>query len=69
VRRGLRRAERQIQSETIRWIGNRYVWGKTPPNPSAVELMYHATDIPGDPENAGSLDHWARYFGITTLRP
>ena len=31
--------------------------------------MYHATDIPGDPENMGALGHWARYFGISTLQP
>jgi C-terminal processing protease CtpA/Prc len=66
VRRGLRRAEYGIQSEVIRWIGGRYVWGKSL-NPLAVELMYHATDIPGDPENGSALCHWARYFGISTL--
>ena len=34
------------------------------------ELMYHATDIPGDPDNMGAaLSHWARYFGISTLQP
>ena len=69
VRRGLRRADRQIQSEVIRWFGGRYVWGKSPLDPLAVEIMYHATDIPGDPENMGDLGHWARYFGISTLRP
>jgi RNA polymerase sigma factor (sigma-70 family) len=69
ARRGLRRAERQVQWEVIRWVGGRYVWGKSPLNPLAVELMYHATDIPGDPENGSSLGHWARYFGISTLQP
>jgi RNA polymerase sigma factor (sigma-70 family) len=70
VRRGLRRADLDVQTEVIRWIGGRYVWeGKPPLNPLAVELMYHATDIPGDPENMGWLGHWARYFGISTLEP
>ncbi len=69
VRRGLRCADWQLQSEVIRWIGGRYVWGKSPLNPLAVELMYHATDIPSDPENMSALSHWARYFGISTLQP
>jgi RNA polymerase sigma factor (sigma-70 family) len=69
VRQGLRRAEYEVQSEVIRWVGQRYVWGQSPQNDEAIELMYHASDIPGDPEYASSLCHWAAYFGISTVRP
>jgi RNA polymerase sigma factor (sigma-70 family) len=69
VRQGLRRAEYEVQSEVIRWVGQRFVWGQSPQNSEAIELMYHASDIPGDPENMGALCHWAVYFGISTVRP
>ncbi len=57
-----------MQWEVIRWVGQRFVWGQSPQNDEAIELMYHASAIPGNPENASSLCHWAVYFGISTVR-
>ncbi len=56
VRRGLRRT-------TNRWIlralGNRYIWGKYPQNPKAIEIMYHAT---GGPDMSNAV-----YFGLSVV--
>ncbi|NQT91810.1 MAG: hypothetical protein HQ559_03545, partial [Lentisphaerae bacterium] len=43
VRAGLRRT-RNHRTSILRTIGNRYIWGKRPQNPYAVEVMYHAAD-------------------------
>ena len=45
VRAGLRRTS-QHRTLILAWLGNRYIWGKSPQNPQAVEIMYHATDLP-----------------------
>jgi hypothetical protein len=57
VRAGLRRS-REDRGNVLRWFGNRYVWGKSPQNPKAVEIMYHATGIDQGP---------AIYFGLSVV--
>ncbi len=56
VRRGFRRTR---QRWILRAFGNRYIWGKYPQNPKAIEIMYHATDGP-DFYNA-------IYFGLSVV--
>ena len=62
VRRGLRRT-RNHRTSILRTIGNRYIWGKRPQNPYAVELMYHASD----PDDRFGTRHYAVYFGLSVL--
>jgi hypothetical protein len=64
VRRGLRTCPEDTQTMVLRWFGNKYIWGKTPQNAEAVELMYHAAGT----TNWG-VRHYAIYFGISTVRP
>lgn len=62
VRRGLRRT-RNHRTSILRTIGNRYIWGKRPQNPYAVEIMYHAAD----PTDGFGTRHYAVYFGLSVL--
>ena len=64
VRNGLRRTS-QDRELILRAIGNRYIWGKTPQNPMAIEIMYHAAD----PENVYGTRHYAIYFGLSVIQP
>lgn len=67
VRRGLRRAQTPVLA-LLRDLGNRGVWGKSPQNSAAVELMFHAADwkagAPG-----GETQHYAVYFGLSVVEP
>ncbi len=58
VRQGFRRTK-QYRTLILSWIGNRYVWGKDPQNPEAVEIMYHAVPM---------ARHYAVYFGLSVLK-
>lgn len=58
VRQGLRAS--QSRMPILRWIGNKYIWGKKPQNPQAIELMYHATQL-----DQGA----AIYFGLSVTQP
>lgn len=58
VRQGLRRTT-QHRTLILQWIGNRYVWGKDPQNPRAVEILYHAVPLER---------HYAVYFGLSVVR-
>jgi beta-lactamase regulating signal transducer with metallopeptidase domain len=58
VRNGLRRT-RQHQTLVLRWIGNRFIWGKDPQNAEAIELMYHAVPL---------QQHYAIYFGLSVVK-
>jgi hypothetical protein len=64
LRNGLRHLRRDLQMSTLRGFGNSYIWNKSPQNPEAIDLMYHA---------AGStnreISYNAIYFGISTVRP
>jgi len=64
VRNGLRRTS-QHRTLVLRAIGNRYIWNKTPQNPEAIEIMYHAAD----PQDAYGTRHYAIYFGLSVIRP
>jgi len=44
VRQGFRHV-RQHHALILHWIGPRYVWGKEPQNPQAIEIMYHAVPL------------------------
>ncbi len=58
VRQGLRRTT-QHRTLILQWIGNRYIWGKDPQNPRAVEILYHAVPLER---------HYAVYFGLSVVR-
>ncbi len=58
VRQGLRRTT-QHRTLILAWIGNRYIWGKEPQNPQAVEIMYHAVPLER---------HYAIYFGLSVVK-
>jgi len=64
VQNGLRQTS-QHRTLVLRAIGNRYIWNKTPQNPRAIEIMYHAAD----PEDAYGTRHYAIYFGLSVIRP
>ncbi len=58
VRQGFRRTT-QSRSSILAWVGSRYIWGKDPQNPQAVEIIYHVVPIqPGA----------AVYYGLSVLR-
>lgn len=58
VRQGFRRTK-QHRTLVLRWIGNRYIWGKDPQNAEAIEIMYHAVAIER---------HYAVYFGLSVMK-
>ena len=58
VRKGLRRYEGS--GNILRWVGNLFIWGKSPQNEKAIEIMYHASGSP-DRDLYGD----AIYFGLS----
>jgi len=68
ARNGLRNTTKH-KTLIVRWIGNKYIWGKSPQNPDAIELMYHATDYPERAGVIGGTQHYAVYFGLSVVRP
>jgi hypothetical protein len=67
VRNGLRRTS-QHRLTVLRWLGNKYIWGKSPQNPQAIEIMYHAADFRKAAEVHGTR-HFAVYFGLSVVQP
>lgn len=69
ARRGLRRAQKTTQ--IISWIGNRYIWGRSPQDPDAIEILYHAADpsIPGGDGVLNGIRHYSIYFGLSVVEP
>ena len=63
VRQGLRRTT-QHRTLILSWIGNKYIWGKNPQNPYAVEIMYQAAH----PDDRYGTRHYAIYFGLSVLK-
>ncbi|MHC4645052.1 MAG: M56 family metallopeptidase, partial [Planctomycetota bacterium] len=61
VRKGLRRYGGR--GNILRWIGNLFIWGKSPQNEKAVELMYHAS---GSDDRRLYGD--AIYFGLSVTK-
>ena len=68
VHNGLR-CTKQHRTNIIRWIGNKYLWGKSPQNPYAIEIMYHAADFSGDRADPYGTRHYAVYFGLSVTKP
>ena len=68
VRKGLRRTT-EHRTVILRWIGNRYIWGKSPQNPDAIEIMYHAADFSGENADPYGTRHYAVYFGLSVVEP
>jgi hypothetical protein len=66
VRNGLRNTKQQ-RTVILRWIGTKYIWGKSPQNPEAIELMYHATGYPERMGVTGGTQHYAVYFGLSVV--
>jgi len=64
VRNGLRRTTRN-RKYVLSAIGNRYIWGKRPQHPDAIEIMYYAAD----PSDKYGTRHYAVYFGLSVIRP
>ena len=65
VRQGLRHSYRN-QAEILRWVGQRYIVGKSPQNADAIEIMYHAVDLSsGRDETLRNAVH----FGLSAVRP
>ncbi len=62
VRQGLRRTKNH-RTLILRWIGNKYIWGKNPQHPYAVEIMYQAAH----PSDKYGTRHYAIYFGLSVL--
>src|SRR5690606_30019709 len=56
------------RTSILRWIGNRYIWDRTPQNADAIEIMYHAADFRPDAEQYGTR-HYAVYFGLSVVDP
>jgi peroxiredoxin len=58
VRQGFRRMT-QSRNSVLQWVGNRFIWGKQPQNPEAIELMYHAVSLER---------YYAVYFGLSVVK-
>jgi RNA polymerase sigma factor (sigma-70 family) len=69
ARLGLRRAPDRLKDEVIRWLGGKYVWGKSPQDPEAIEIMYHASGYAGTAGMYNKTRHYAVYFGLSTVQP
>jgi serine/threonine protein kinase/protocatechuate 3,4-dioxygenase beta subunit len=67
VHGGLRRTTNR--KAVLRWFGNKYVWGQSPQNPSAIELMYHAADFSGKKADPYGMRYDAVYFGLSVVHP
>ncbi len=68
VRGGLRCASAN-RSYILRWLGNKYIWGRSPQNPDAIEIMYHAADFSGAKQDPYGTRHFAVYFGLSVTQP
>jgi len=62
VRNGLRRSSTR-KDIILWWIGNKYVRGKQPQNPEAIEIMYHAID------DKSYTAFNAALFGLSVVQP
>lgn len=68
VRNGLR-CTREHKTLILAWIGGRYICGKSPQNPDAVEIMYHAADFSGENADPQGTRHYAVYYGLSVVQP
>ena len=69
VRHGLRNTK-QDKTFILRWIGNKYIWTRSPQNEDAIEIMYHASGFSGASANTiGGINYYAVYFGLSVVYP
>lgn len=68
VRNGLR-CTKEHKTLILGWLGNRYILGKSPQNPDAIEIMYHASDFSGENADPQGIRHYAVYFGLSVVQP
>lgn len=66
VRRGMRHTT-AYRTNILRWLGNKYVWGKSPQDPDVIELMYHACDFREEVQHY-DMRHYAVYFGLSVVQ-
>jgi hypothetical protein len=64
IQHGLRALPIDRQMPALRGFGNSYIWNKSPQNPQAIELMYHAAG-----STNSQISYNAIYFGLSTVRP
>jgi hypothetical protein len=64
VRQGLRGLRVDRQMPVLRWFGNEFIWNKSPQDPRAIELMYHASG-----STNSVISYNAIYFGLSVVRP
>jgi C-terminal processing protease CtpA/Prc len=67
VRRGLRRT-RAPRDQIMAWIGGKHVWGVSPQNPDAIEILYHAADF-HSAAVAADIRYNAVYYGLSVIQP
>ncbi len=67
VRNGLRHTT-QHRTSILRWVGNKYIWNRSPQNPEAIEIMYHAADFSGERADPYGTRHYAVYFGLSVVQ-
>jgi len=59
IRRGLRNCSKH-RTTLLGQVGNQFIWNKNPPEPRALELLYHASD-----SDHHGTSHYAMYHGPT----
>lgn len=64
IRKGLRGLRVDRQMPALRGFGNSFIWGRSPQDPRAIELMYHASA-----STNSQISYNAIYFGLSTVRP
>lgn len=52
----------------LRTLGNRFIWGRSPQDAGAIELMYHAAGYAIEPDPQSTV-HFAVYFGLSVVEP
>ena len=67
VRQGFRRAKTN-RASMLRAVGT-YIWGKSPQDPDAIEIMYHAADYKGKGPNPNDSLLHAIHNGLSVVHP
>ena len=65
IRNGLRHTTNH-KTLIISYVGNRFIWGKAPQDPDAIELCYHAAAFGPGAEDS-STRHYAIYYGLSVV--
>ncbi len=67
-RQGFRRAETN-RATMLTVVGNRYIWGKSPQHPDAIEIVYHAADWKAGGDNPNDSFMHAIHNGLSVVEP